>query len=241
MRKEHWFAAALAVIIGILVIIRPDAGWRIRQSLERKKASHSGFVESGIENSILKAEIAELKSIARELPQWAPEYLRASVYSRYPFNMKSELLVSVGEAQGAAAGQAAVLFMDGSEGGRGLGILLGRVKRAFPNLALVETVFDPGWKSAVRIGERGTEALLMGGNAPKLTLIDKKAEIKIGDIVRIASPDLPYGLAIAEVAEVGPSEDQLFQEAELVFAYHINSVNHLLILKNFLGYREPAQ
>jgi len=175
-----------------------------------------------IENASLKAEIAKLQVVRDQLPQWSPEYVRAVVSSRYPFNFKNELLINVGKNQSIFGGEAVIFGK----------ILIGQIQEVFENTSIVKTIFDNRWQSAVQVGPKGVQALLRGGGDPKLTLIDRKAEVRAGDIVYNVAPGLPYGAPIAEVRSVELSLDNLFQEASLKLQYDLGDIRSVLAIKN---------
>lgn len=174
-----------------------------------------------LENENLKAELAKLQSIKSQLPERPREFLRTVVYSRYPFNFKSEMLVGVNRDESVAVGKAVVFG----------GVLVGEVQEVFGDTALVITVFDSRFKSAVRIGRGGADALFKGGSLPKIVLIPLGAKVAEGDIVYSASPDFPYGLPLGRVRDIKASSDNLFKEATLDLAYDINALQTVLISK----------
>lgn len=174
-----------------------------------------------IQNATLRAEIAKLNAIKDQLPDKSSSYIRAIVYSRYPLNFKNELLLDAGENEGVVTG-AAVTFGN---------ILIGKIKSVQRDTSVVQTVFDSGFQSPVRIGSSGAEALLRGGSLPTATLITLKSEIAQGDIIYSASPDFPYDLPIGEVESVNISADKLFQEAAIKFVYDISGVQTVLVNK----------
>lgn len=223
MGRERWLLGILTLLLAVLIFLPPTS------LLEFKKFLGFGggeVINSPIlENAALKSELIRLEEIKRQLPEWSPKYLRASIYSRYPFNLKNEFLVNVGVDQGLKGGEAVLLEK----------LLAGQVDKVFENTALVRTVFDERWKEAVRIGEGGIDALLEGGNTPKATLIVKDAKISKGDIVYNASPEFPYSLPIAEVKEIGISKDQVFKEVVLEFGYDLSQMRAVLILKNYVS------
>ena len=141
------------------------------------------------------------------------------VYSRYPMNFKNEILVDAGANQGVAVGKA-VVFQ---------GVLIGNVEKVFSDTPLVRTVFDGNFKMAVRVGQKGFDALFMGGSYPKATSIQKNAVIRVGDIVYSAAEGFPYGMPVAIVESTSTSPDALFEEVALDFAYDINSIQTVLI------------
>ena len=90
-----------------------------------------------------------------------------------------------------------------------------QVKRVFGKSSVVTTIFDPSWEIQVRIGETEVDALMRGGNEVLLTLIPAEAHIEDGDIVIVASRDLPYGLEVGFVGSVDNVPGEAFQEAVL--------------------------
>lgn len=225
-RQENLFLGILAAGIIALVIWQPRATWWLQNFLL------SGLNRSPVdinnlqtENLSLKSRLAVLDDIKNQLPTWSPQYVRAMVYSRYPFNLKNELLIDIGREDGIDPGEP--VFFDE--------VLIGRVDKVFVNTSLVKTVFDAKWQSAVRIGSRGFEGLLVGGNDPRITLIDKKAEISAADPIYNAHKDFPYGAPVAEIKQIEPSSDQLFKEATLHFPYQMNDIRTVLVLKNHVS------
>lgn len=222
MRKENWFLLSLIIAIFILVLWRPQVSW-IFQSfvLERISEPPRDIDDLRSENIKLKTELARFQDIKSQLPLRSPESVVALVYSRYPFNFRNEMLVTVG-VRDEILPDYPIIFD---------GFLIGKIDEVFEEFAKVKTIFDHRWQSAVRIGNRGVDALLTGGSKPRLTLIEKNAEVKAGDVVYNAAPDFPSGLPIAEVKDVELSSDQNFQEATLFFTYEINKVRTVLVLK----------
>ncbi len=222
MRKNSWFLIILIIILALLIFLKPYLGWEIRKFLAPNAAqpeTSSGNLAA--ENENLKAELATLENIKAQFPGRMPGFVGAMVYSRYPLNFKNELLLNAGARDGVAVNKAVVVG----------GILVGRVDKVFDTTALVGTIFDGDFQTAVRVGNFGVHALLRGGAMPKLTLIPLTASVSTGDIVYSVSPDFPYGLPIGEVGSISTSSDNLFHEATLNFAYDINSVSAVLVAK----------
>lgn len=222
MKRDSWVLVILIFLTAILVVLRPSYGWKLRNLIFQPLAPERDEYSLASENEALKAELAILKNIKSQIPEKPESYLRAIVYSRYPMNLKNELLVNAGRNEGVHAGQAVVFGK----------VLIGKVEKVFDDTALIETIFDNRFETTVRVGGAGVNALLQGGAMPKLSLIPKNADIKKGDIVYSASPSFPYGLTVSEVNEVKISSDQLFKEASLNFSYDINGVQTVLIAKN---------
>lgn len=106
---------------------------------------------------------------------------------------------------------------------------MGRIKEVFENDSLVETVFDSRFQLSVRIGAAGVNALLKGGNNPKLTLIPKDSKISDGDAVYSVSSDYPFGLTVGLARNIQLSSDQFFEEADLETAYNANDLQMVFI------------
>lgn len=219
-RKKHVWVLVLCVLaLAVLIIFKPAYGWRLRALLAPNNIVSSDNPTLPAQNQALAAQLAELQTIAAQLPQQPENEIRAMVYSQYPFGFKNQLLVNAGTDQGVATGSA-VTFQ---------GIFIGTVSRVFDDSAVIQTVFDPSFKMPVRIGAQGTDALLVGGSYPEAGSIAKNAPIAVNDIVYTAAPGLPYALPIASVAATSTSPDNLFEQASLQFAYDINSIQTVFI------------
>lgn len=128
------------------------------------------------------------------------------VYSAYPFSNRGEIAIASGAEDGIKVGSVVTY---------GKNTLIGKVTKVFDSSSVVTTIFNPSWRSAVRIGERETDALLQGGNELTITLIPIDAEIHDGELVVTASQDLPYGLGIGTVKNVRTAPGNAFKEAML--------------------------
>lgn len=147
--------------------------------------------------------------------------LSASVYSSFPMNHKHLLAINAGGVDGVRPGMPVTL-----EGN----ILVGQVIEVSENQSLVRTIFDKDWSLPVRIGSAEHDALLAGGQDPKLTLIDKDQEINVGDLVISAKKDIPYGLKVGEIAEVHDLVAHSFKEAGLLFPYNSKDLRKVVVL-----------
>ncbi len=180
----------------------------------------NNFFTSGKNNLVALVSLRPLAK-AELVKQGSRSALMAEVYSSYPFNYKHLLAVNAGSADGVAAGMPVTL-----EGN----ILIGQIIEVSESQSLVRTIFDKDWSLPVRIGPTERDALMVGGQNPKLTLIDKKAEINAGDAVVSAKKDLPYGLKLGEIAVVRELASSSFKEADLVFPYNPKDLRKVAIL-----------
>lgn len=157
---------------------------------------------------LMEGNISALQVSVR--PFLGKNMILADVYSRYPLNFKNELLVNAGQNDNIKINGAAIFD----------GILVGRVRGVGEKTSVVQTVFDPGFNLPVRIGKSKADALLAGGVEPRLTMIQKNAEVSPGDLVYSASQDLEYGLLIGSAGTPVLSGSSVFSEAPLVLGYN---------------------
>ncbi|MDP3948958.1 MAG: rod shape-determining protein MreC [bacterium] len=227
MRKENLFLLFLVLTV-ILIFLYPSLGWKIRSLMTVSGVQNNDYKNLVLENESLKADLARLSALKKELPSYSGNFIQSSVYSNYPFNFKSELLINRGEKDGVRAGQPAVVFSVSSKP-----VLVGIVEEVFENDSLIKTVFDSGFQLSVRAGVDGANSLLKGGNNPKLTLIPKDSKIENGDAVYSVSPNYPFGLAVGVVRNFKLSSDQFFGEADLETGYNQNDLRTVSIDINY--------
>lgn len=220
MSEKHVFIFLTLVFVGLL-FLRPQSGFSLRSFLTGV-SSHSE--ELAAEVAVLKAEVDREGLLREQLASSTWRGVLAEVYSEYPFGLKDELLVNLGEAEGARVGQP-VLFRS---------IFVGRVTKVFPHASVVGTLFDVRAKYPVRVGSKGVNALLVGGGDPRLTLIANDAKVEEKSSVSMAAPGLPYGLGVGSVGSVHTSRDGLFKEAEVQFPYNIGEIRVLEILTHYV-------
>ncbi|MDP2650936.1 MAG: rod shape-determining protein MreC [bacterium] len=144
------------------------------------------------------------------------------VYSAYPFGNRGEIAIAAGRTAGIKVGDV-VTYGDS--------ILIGKIIKTFDSVSIVSTVFNPSWKSAVRIGEHEIDALLQGGNELTVTLIPMEAEIHEGELVITASQDLPYGLGAGTVKNIRTAPGNAFKEATLEPNFQLNSLKDVSIYR----------
>jgi hypothetical protein len=142
------------------------------------------------------------------------------VYSRYPFNLKNEVLIAAGKNDGIKEGDAALFE----------GSIFGSVEKVFSDTALVETIFDSRFKISVRIGTQATDALLVGGSNPALTLIPATAPANENDQVYSAGEGWPYGTTLGALHDAQSSENSLYKNGSLRVFYNPASVSQVTIV-----------
>lgn len=173
------------------------------------------------ENEALKAQILFLSTSPYLEDQDGHSYLRAKVYSTYPFNNRGLITINAGLNHGLKG--LLPVTVDGY-------IFLGQLTEVAPNSSIVRTIFDSGWELPVKAGNLGVDALLVGGREPRLTLIVKEKELARGEDVYVAGKDFPYGLKIGTVKEIFDNPGSTFKEATLNIPYEIGELTETAVL-----------
>ncbi len=232
-KRNLYFLVILIILLVGFMVFAPSYGYRLRSFLSPPQApgssgqtgSDTDATNLAAQNEVLAAQLAKLQVVASQLPSASSSLIRAMVYSRYPLNFKSELLIDAGANSNVVPGRA-VLFQ---------GVLVGTIYKVFADGSIVQTVFDPNFRMPVRIGGAaagnggGVDGLFQGGAEPAVVSIDKSAAIKAGDIIYSATPGIPYALPIGVVGDVSVAANSLFQQATVNFVYDINSVQTVAV------------
>jgi cell shape-determining protein MreC len=227
MRRQNWFLSILAAAALFLLFIYPSFGWKIRMILSPQSDQNSEHALE-IENAALKADLAEFRILKERTPRYSGPMISAFVYSRYPFNLKSELTVDAGSDRSVQTGQAVVIASAASSSEV---TLVGKVKSTSQDASVIQTLFDSGFRLSVRIGDTGTSAILKGGPMPKLALVPKDAKVAEGDVVYSADTTLPFGLPVGILKDLRLSSDQLFEEADIDISYNPGELQAVFILQ----------
>lgn len=175
---------------------------------------------SGTKNNLV--ELINLRPLAKPeiIQQGKRSVLVAKVYSTFPFNNKNLIAINAGSIDGVAIGMPVSL-----EGN----ILIGQIIEVSERQSIVRTIFDKDWSIPVRVGVAQYDALLVGSQNPRLTLIDKTNNVSIGDQVISAKRDLPYGMKVGEVSQVNDLVASSFKEASLVLPYDPKDLREVAI------------
>jgi len=182
------------------------------------------------ENAALKTAIAQNGAAAVIEVLKNQTAVSARIFSSFPFNTKSILMINAGMRSGIRVGDSATI--SGAT-------LVGEVTTVEEDRAAVKTIFDPSWSSAVRIGEIEADGLLRGGANPRISMIAKTTGAKEGESVYSASPLFPYGIYVGTLGPLSTADLNTFLEAPLVLAYGLSDLGTLDIL--LTHERSPAQ
>ncbi len=233
-RNKRWLLWFLALSALGLVVSKPSWGWQIRDFFSSDRDREGERSDLTLKNQILQAELLKLRGLQSFDLDSRSEvgYLEAFVYSRYPFSLKDEILLDKGGEDGVRVDQPVLAVPRGSlESSETSGVLVGKVSKVFKDKSVVVTIFDDRWSSPVGIGGDRVQALLRGGSTPRLTLVNKSASLKEGDLVYNLDDNFPHGLPIGVLANLGLASDHLFFEADLEVAYNLSELPILWILK----------
>ncbi len=227
MRRRPNFSSQIWIIFGILfalfAFLTYQPWWLNFKYRLFNPPTNESLSSLRAENDSLKSEIIQLENFKNFLASNQRNYLPASVFSAYPFNFKNEIILNAGKNEGVIMG-APVIYN---------GLLIGKIDGIFGGMSSAETIFDSSWQSSVYVGQSGVSALLVGGNYPKITLINKDAQIASGDLVYNADKRFPYGLPIASVGNVGYSSNGIFKEATLKIDYNTEDLRIVSIANDY--------
>ncbi len=172
------------------------------------------------ENSDLKGELSAIQN-SYSLPSDS-KYVYAKIFSLYPFDVKNRIYINLGKNDGIALGDP-VMFSKT--------ILIGQISSIYDDSSEVITIFDPSYSLPVKIGKSGIDGLLTGGVSPQVGLIDKTKQVSVGDPIYSASKDLPYGLLIGSVKNVGEDSTGAFFKAQIDLSYALSDINNVYVVK----------
>lgn len=181
-----------------------------------------------VENQALRGEIAHVRSLPGFIEEGRQQYLRATVYSTYPLTSAQSLIIAAGEKQGLRVGMPVMVKP---------GLFIGEIKEVFANQSVVRTIFDfvdggasGPWQLSVKVGDKGTDSLLLAGPEPRLTIISRKKGVAVGDSVMLASKQYPYGFTLGSVSKVIDNPSNVFLEAILNPPYTFADLTEVFVL-----------
>ncbi len=225
--RDQWLYGILIALLCLLGLLYPSVGWVGKAILFRHGDDVNATQELVRRVQSLEAERVTLRSIQDSIAY--DKGKPAFVFSRYPFNAKQEIVVSIGSDNAISIGDVAMVPSNGPDG-QPSGVLLGKVTKVYEHTSVVQTVFDSKFEMAVRVGDHSVDALLRGGGVPHITLIPRRSGVQKGDIVYSASQTMPYGLALGAIDELAPAKDTALDEASLVLGYDINRLQAITII-----------
>lgn len=165
------------------------------------------------ENKSLKAEISGAVNMGSN---------GIKVYSTYPFNGTRDISIAAGKKDDIQSG-AIITF--------GSKVFICKVSQVNNSTSIVKTVYDPGYQVAVRIGTKEVDGLFKGGLNPIVDLIKTDADIKEGDEIITASPNLPYGLFIGTVKNITQVPGAPFKQTKVELGVELSSLRDVSIYR----------
>ena len=221
MRSIRAFVFGVTVLaaLALLIVFRGPILTTLR--LFPTGATDRTITTLTLENETLRAALARAVS---ETPPPRTGYVPVALYSRYPFNDRDRLTIARGSDGGLTLGTPIFAAAD---------MLLGAVREIRRTQAVVQTIFDPGWRSSVGVGVHRIKAVLTGGSPPRLELIPHTDVLEVGDIVMNIDPAFPLGAIIGTIATVEPAMQNAWQTALVAVGYHIDSLEQVLVPTEF--------
>jgi cell shape-determining protein MreC len=196
-------------------------------ALRNKQKLIAQLSDAAIENQALRGQLGELRASPNLITHGKVLYVRAPVYSTYPMTSARSFMIGVGERDGVAQGEPVEIQP---------GLFVGILGRVFENQSQVQTIFDSmqtatttAWQLPVKVGAHLTDALLVAGVEPRLTIISRKKGVVVGDTVTLASKEYPYGMALGTVGAIIDDPTSVFLEARLAVPYTIGELNEVFV------------
>ena len=210
------------ISILIVVVLIGSLGYGIFIFRNNYQASRISILEK--ENNNLRNILAARGSSPISAEENGFAGLNADVFSSYPFNNRNLMVISAGRRHGVRAGMPVTARGD---------MLIGQIQSVYNRYSIMKTIFDPEWSSPVYIGNGRINGLLVGGLKPRLKLINKEADINIGDQVRSAGEKFPFGLNFGTIAALISDPARSFQEATLAPGVALNTLRKVFIITDF--------
>lgn len=185
---------------------------RTRGEIEKLKAENEKLQQSLINRKNADSELVELKSILDLAGAARYKIVSAKVISLGAASTFTQTItIDVGTNNGVRRNMTVIA---------GLG-LVGVVKSAFPNSALVELATDPAFKVGARVAGSQQIGILSGQGSQKavLQLLDNQTNLKIGDVIlaRGSKNNQPFipGVPIGSVVSVDNAAGAVTQTADV--------------------------
>ncbi|MBI2013759.1 MAG: hypothetical protein HYS87_02970 [Candidatus Colwellbacteria bacterium] len=207
------YTIAIIALTGIFI-------WGTPTGLKLKAASlifpnSENNLQSEIEQLKIQIESLKTEIFNDEITQ--PDSFK--VYGSHPLRGLQEIAIEAGSSNLEVA--AAIVS--------NRNLFVGVVKKVFSTYSVVSTIFDPSIELAVRIGTEQRDGFLKGGSSPRITMIPKESEVRVGDIVLTASAGLPYGLNIGRIIEIQEDINMPFKEALIAPSVEINKLRDVQV------------
>ncbi len=176
--------------------------------------------------SDIESENRELRSELELAPRKKYNLEASFVTAQDPQGLGNYLIIDKGANKGIKDGMPVIVSS---------GILTGRVIEVYPQSAKVVLITDPSSVVNAEVEDSEAKGIIKGeyGLGIVMDMIPQNKVIKEGDRVITSGlgGEMPRGLYVGEVSNVGQSEDKLFQQASIVSPVDFSSLKIVFVIK----------
>jgi rod shape-determining protein MreC len=200
---------------------------RTRNQIEKLKADNDALRQALLNRKVADAELAQFKSILDLAGRGEFKVVGAKVISQgSSTSFTQTITIDAGTKSGVRANMSVI---------SGFG-LVGVVKIAYANSAVVQLASDPAFRVGARIAGSQQIGILSGQGTRKgvLQLLDNTTEVKVGDAIlaRGSNNGRPFvpGVPIGEVTSVDNSASAVTQTADVKFYANFSALGVVAIV-----------
>ena len=200
---------------------------RTRNQIEKLKADNDALRLALLNRKVADAELAQLKSILDLAGRGEFKVVGAKVISQgSSTSFTQTITIDAGTKSGVRANMTVI---------SGFG-LVGVVKMAYANSAVVQLASDPAFRVGARIAGNQQIGILSGQGTRKgvLQLLDNTTEVKVGDAIlaRGSNNGRPFvpGVPIGEVTAVDNSASAVTQTADVKFYANFSALGVVAVV-----------
>lgn len=200
---------------------------RTRNQIEKLKADNDALRLALLNRKVADAELAQFKSVLDLAGRGEFKVVGAKVISQgSSTSFTQTLTIDAGTKSGVRANMTVI---------SGFG-LVGVVKTAYANSAVVQLASDPAFRVGARIAGSQQIGILSGQGTRKgvLQLLDNTTEVKVGDAIlaRGSNNGRPFvpGVPIGEVTSVDNSASAVTQTADVKFYVNFSALGVVAVV-----------
>jgi rod shape-determining protein MreC len=200
---------------------------RTRNQIEKLKADNDALRQALLNRKVADAELAQFKSILDLAGRGEFKVVGAKVISQgSSTSFTQTITIDAGTKSGVRANMTVI---------SGFG-LVGVVKIAYANSAVVQLASDPAFRVGARIAGSQQIGILSGQGTRKgvLQLLDNTTEVKVGDAIlaRGSNNGRPFvpGVPIGEVTSVDNSASAVTQTADVKFYANFSALGVVAVV-----------
>lgn len=200
---------------------------RTRNQIEKLKADNDALRSALLNRKVADAELEQFKSILDLAGRGEFKVVGAKVISQgSSTSFTQTLTIDAGTKSGVRANMTVI---------SGFG-LVGVVKIAYANSAVVQLASDPAFRVGARIAGSQQIGILSGQGTRKgvLQLLDNTTEVKVGDAIlaRGSNNGRPFvpGVPIGEVTSVDNSASAVTQTADVKFYVNFSALGVVAVV-----------